>query len=59
MPNVCEEHSGHIVRIAELEKQQDKQWRIIDQMKTWVILGMGGLLVQSFFFIMNLLDKGH
>lgn len=58
MPTICEEHSAHVVRIAELEKQQDKQWKIIDLIKTWVILGMGGLLIQCFFFIITYVKKG-
>jgi len=56
--NCCDEHSAHVKQIAMLEKNDDKQWKIIDQMKTWVILGMGGLLVQCFFFIFGILKGG-
>lgn len=52
--NCCEEHSAHSVEIANLKRDNDKQWKVIDTMKSWVILGMGGLLVQCVFFILNL-----
>lgn len=56
----CPDHSGHDARIRELERNRDSLWDAhdrlaerIDSMKNWVIAGMGGLLVQTIFFILG------
>lgn len=56
--SVCTEHSGHDFRIAALEKSDEKQWRKIDNMKNWVIAGMGSLLLECMVIIVTILSKG-
>lgn len=53
--NCCEEHSGHSVRLTQVERETDKQWERLDGMKNWVIAGMGGLLVQALVFILGIM----
>ena len=50
MNAVCQHHSGHEAKIEAAEKAIAGLWKSINEMKTWVILGMGGLLVQVIFF---------
>ena len=55
---VCNEHSGHEARIANLEKGEvamesgiTSAHRRIDGMKNWVIAGMTSLVIQLILFI--------
>ena len=53
----CEHHSGFVAEISNLKESDVRLWRSIDAMKTWVILGMGGLLTQAVFFIFSLIKE--
>lgn len=45
-PDYCNDHSGHCSRIHRAENDIQRIWKAIDQMRTWVILGMASVLVQ-------------
>lgn len=52
---VCGEHSGVCERIKTLELNVEKIWKRIDAMASWVMAGMGALLVQAIIFIVSML----
>ena len=45
MINPCCEHSGVCTDMKNVKKAVDDIWRAINQMRTWVVLGMGTLIV--------------
>jgi hypothetical protein len=42
----CGDHSGNCSRIERAENDIQCIWKAIDQMRTWVILGMAALVLQ-------------
>jgi tRNA A22 N-methylase len=47
----CEEHSGLVAEIENAKDNIKNLWHEINTMKTWVIIGMGSLLIQLIFFV--------
>lgn len=54
-PKRCATHSQHASRIHRNEDDIQDIWRAIDHMKTWVILGMGALLLQLILYVGKIL----
>lgn len=42
----CVEHSGIEARLATVERDTKAQWGAIDRMRSWVIAGMGAVILQ-------------
>ncbi len=58
---VCQEHSGHAVRIKNVEDEGEKMvesntaaHRRVDGLKNWVIAGMTSLVIQLIIVILGL-----
>jgi len=41
----CIQHSGLEARMTNLENDKRDMWRAINQIKTWVVIGMGSLVL--------------
>jgi hypothetical protein len=51
MNEKCDDHKEHCFRLKNTEDGVQLLWKEINDMKKWVIAGMGGLLMQVVIFI--------
>jgi len=64
MGDLCMEHSGHVSRLENLEKEYlylmksiESAHRRIDGIKNWVILGMGSLVLHLVLAVIGFLKQ--
>ena len=53
----CLKHSGLEKAIKVLEETDKSQWAAINAMRSWVVAGMGALLLQCIVFIGGVIFK--
>lgn len=55
----CSEHSGHEARITANEKAIETLFKQINNIKYWVIAGMGSMLLSGLVFVLEHLPNIH
>jgi len=51
----CTQHSGLDARMTNLESDKRDMWKAINQIKTWVVIGMGSLVLNLLLAAVKLL----
>lgn len=57
--NQCLHHEGHEARIDNNEKNIQDLWKGLNEMKRWIIGGMGSTIIAMAVFIANILWGKH